>query len=96
LRYSLEWNPAKARQNVEKHKVSFQRAVTIFHDPHAVSIFDEEHSQEEDRWITMGRDDTGTVLVMVHTFRKIDESTYAVRIVSARKATKREREQYEE
>jgi uncharacterized DUF497 family protein len=44
----------------------------------------------------MARDDTGTILVMVHTFRKIDESTYAVRIISARNATKTEREQYEE
>jgi hypothetical protein len=81
---------------MRKHKVSFRRAATIFRDPQAISIFDEEHSEEEDRWVTMGSDDSGTILVMVHTFRRIDESSYAVRIISARKATKREREQYEE
>jgi len=81
---------------LRKHKISFQRAATVFRDPRAISIFDEEHSEEEDRWVTMGSDDTGTILVMVHTFRRIDESSYAVRIISARKATKREREQYEE
>ena len=96
MRYNCDWDPEKAKQNLRKHKVSFQRAATIFRDPHAVSIFDEEHSQEEDRWITMGRDDSGIILVMIHTFGMIDETSYAVRIISARKATKREREQYEE
>jgi len=96
LWYNFEWDLAKAEQNLRKHKVTFQRAATIFRDPRAISIFDEEHSEEEDRWITMGSDDSGTILVLVHTFRKIDESSYTVRIISARKATKREREQYEE
>ena len=96
MRYNCEWDPAKAKQNLRKHKVTFQRAATVFRDPHAVSIFDKEHGQEEDRWITMGTDDSGTILVMIHTFRRIDESSYAVRIISARRATKREREQYEE
>ncbi|MDQ7781673.1 MAG: BrnT family toxin [Desulfomonilaceae bacterium] len=96
MRYNFEWDLAKARQNLRKHHVSFKRAAMVFRDPHAVSIFDEEHSREEDRWITMGTDHSGTILVMIHTFRRIDESSYAVRIISARKATKRERVQYEE
>ena len=96
IRYNCEWDPAKAEQNLREHRVSFQRAVTTFRDPHAVSIFDEEHSGDEDRWITMGSDGSGTILVMVHTFRRIDESSYSVRIISARKATERERKQYEE
>ena len=96
MRYIFEWDPVIAKQNTLKHKVSFQRAARIFRDPHATSIFDEEHSQEEDRWITMGKDDSGIVLVLTHTFRSIDESSNAIRIISARKATKRERKQYEE
>lgn len=96
LQYSFEWDPAKAEHNLRKHKVSFQRAATILSDPRAVSIFDEDHSDEEDRWITLGRDDSGTILVMAHTFRRIGEASFVVRIISARKATKREREQYEE
>ncbi len=75
LRYNLEWDATKAEQNMRKHKVSFQRAARIFRDPHAISIFDEEHSDEEDRWITMGLDNKGTVLVIVHTFRRIVQSS---------------------
>lgn len=52
MRYYFEWDPAKGNVNIQKHKVSFQRAAEVFKDPHAISIFDEEHSQEEDRWIT--------------------------------------------
>ncbi|MGO9122937.1 MAG: BrnT family toxin [Desulfomonilaceae bacterium] len=96
LLYNFEWDTTKAEQNLRKHKVSFRRAATIFGDPRAISIFDEEHSDEEDRWITMGSDNKGTVLVIVHTFRRIVESSYSVRIISARRATKVEREQYEE
>lgn len=95
MRYNFEWDSEKARQNLRKHRVSFQRAATVLRDPHAVSIFDEEHSQEEDRWITMGIDDSGSILVMIHTFRRIDELSHEIRIISARKATKRERQQYE-
>ncbi len=96
MRYDFEWDPAKAEQNLQKHGVSFRRAATILKDPYAVSIFDEEHSGEEDRWVTMGTDDRGTILVMAHTFRRIDESASEIRIIPARKATKRERAQYEE
>jgi uncharacterized protein len=73
LRYNCEWDRTKAQQNMRKHKVSFQRAATILRDPRAVSIFDEEDSSEEDRWITMGKDAGGTILVMIHTFRHVDE-----------------------
>ena len=96
MRYNFEWDPTKAKQNIRKHKVSFQRAGTICRDPHAISIFDEEHSQEEERWITIGRDSGGILLVVSHTFREIDASSYSICIISARKATKREIKQYEE
>ena len=96
MRYYFEWDPDKAALNIRKHKVSFQRAAEVFKDPHAISIFDEEHSQEEDRWITMGSDYNGRILVVSHTFRRIDEDSFRIRIISSKKATKNERKQYEE
>lgn len=96
MRYNFEWDNKKAKQNIRKHKVRFQRAGTIFHDPHAISIFDDEHSQKEERWITMGRDSNGIMLVVSHAFREIDTSSCSIRIISARKATKGEIKQYEE
>jgi len=96
VRYYFEWDPAKANQNILEHKVRFQRAAEVFKDPHAISIFDEEHSQDEDRWITIGKDNTGILLVVSHAFRKIEEELCRIRIISSRKATKNERKQYEE
>ena len=96
MRYDFEWDTTKAKQNIRKHKLSFQRAGTIFCDPHAISIFDDEHSKEEERWTTIGRDNGGNLLVVSHTFREIDVSSCRIRIISARKATKREEKQYKE
>ena len=94
--YSFEWDPRKARQNVLKHKVSFQRAGTIFLDRLQISIFDEGHSQEEDRWVTIGKDSNDVVIVVAHTFSRVDEFSCRIRIISARKATRREKKQYDE
>ncbi|GAB6162196.1 BrnT family toxin [Desulfothermus naphthae] len=96
MRYYFEWNPQKAKTNLKKHKVSFERACTVFKDPNALSIYDEEHSEKEDRWITLGMDINGTLLVVVHTFEQLDENTCKIRIISARKATKKETKQYNE
>ena len=52
MHYNFEWDPGKAKQNPEKHKVRFERAAEIFLDPLAVSIYDEDHSTDEDRWVT--------------------------------------------
>jgi uncharacterized DUF497 family protein len=94
--YHFEWDPNKAKDNVRKHKISFEGASTIFHDPRAVSIFDKEHSESEERWITMGIDINGNLLVVIHTFKQADESNYRIRIISAREATKKETKQYKE
>ncbi|MBU4184717.1 MAG: BrnT family toxin [Proteobacteria bacterium] len=94
MRYYFEWDPSKANENLQKHKISFERAATIFLDPHAISIFDKEHSQDADRWITIGINSSGILLVIVHTFRRIDALSCSIRIISARKATKRETRQY--
>ncbi|MDM8550384.1 BrnT family toxin [Desulfobacterales bacterium HSG2] len=96
MRYNFEWDPVKSKRNIRKRKISFQRAATIFRDPYMISLFDDEHSQEEDRWITIGRDSNGILLVVSHTFREADTSLCYIRIISARKATKQERKQYEE
>jgi hypothetical protein len=96
LRYNFEWDPAKERENTRKHKVSFRRAATVFRDPNQLSIYDEEHSEQEDRWVTMGIDSGGVLRVVVHTFERVDEGLCEIRIISARKATRRESRQYEE
>ena len=94
FQYQFGWDPAKARQNAKKHRITFARAATVFLDPNALSIFDEEHSQDEDRWITLGLDRTGILLVVCHTYREETETSVRVRIVLARKATRTEAKQY--
>ena len=96
MNYNFEWDPGKAKKNLAKHKISFQRASTIFLDPFALSIFDDEHSIDEERWITLGKDSNGILIVVSHTFRKIDLNTCTIRIISARRATRKEGRQYEE
>jgi uncharacterized DUF497 family protein len=96
LKYKFEWDQKKAEANKRKHKISFQRAAAVFRDPYMISVFDDEHSKAEDRWLTMGMDENGILLVVSHTFYKISESQCNIRIISARKATKTETEQYGE
>lgn len=88
------WNPDKAEKNVEKHKVSFEIAQTIFEDPlHLSNLDDEKH--EEERWVSMGRSCKGDIFVVVHTYLEI-QGHEEIRIISARRATKKERRAYEE
>jgi len=90
----FEWDFNKNRYNKQKHGVSFERAATVFLDPRAMSLFDDDHSGEEDRWITIGLDRTGIPVVVCHTYQEQSGNVYRIRLISARKATKREREQY--
>ena len=94
MHYHFEWDPNKAPLNIRSHTVSFHRATGIFKDPCMLTVFDEEHADEEERWVTMGHDEYGIVLVVSHTFRPIDKDHAIIRIIAARKATKRERTQY--
>ena len=94
FQYQFEWDAAKARQNARKHRVTFERGATIFSDQNALSLFDEEHSQDEDRWVTLGLDRTGTLLVVCHTYREETETSARIRIILVRKATKNEAKQY--
>jgi hypothetical protein len=95
FQYQFEWDPAKARQNARKHRISFERGSTIFLDPNALSLFDEQHSEDEERWITIGLDHTGALLVICHTYREETENSARVRLISARKSTKNETKQYQ-
>ena len=87
----FEWDPNKAEANLVKHEVSFQEAMTVFADPLARIFPDEEHSVDELREIIIGHS-AGHQLILVN-FTNIDDR---VRIFSARKATRRERKDYEE
>ena len=94
MQFNFEWEPQKAHSNLVKHGVSFEQAITIFRDPHAISIYDEEHSADEERWLTLGISSTGGLLVVHHTFHEADGETIVVRIISSRKAAKQEELQY--
>ena len=94
-RLNLEWDPDKAKSNLRKHGVTFGQAATVLLDPAMVNLYDEEHSRGEDRWLTLGRSSRGDILVVVHTFDEQSDGNTAVRIISARPATKREIERYE-
>jgi uncharacterized protein len=59
LRYTFEWDPIKAKENLRKHRISFDRAAEVFLDPRAISISDEEHSEHEERWVSLGKDRRG-------------------------------------
>jgi len=94
VQYTFEWNIAKARTNVRKHRISFERAAEIFLDPFMLSIPDEADSGTEERWITIGKDRNNVAVVVVHTFREAEAENTSIRIISARRATKREVKQY--
>jgi uncharacterized protein len=96
LLYTFDWDPDKEASNIQKHKVSFRRAATVFRDPRQVSIYDDEHSQNEDRWITLGVDSGSVIRLVVHTFDQVSEDRCRIRIISARKATGGEILQYQE
>jgi uncharacterized protein len=96
LRYTFEWDPAKAKTNLRKHGIGFDRATEVFLDPLAISIVDEEHSEDEERWISLGKDRRGNILLLIHTFSEVSANECKVRIISARKANKKELRQYEE
>ena len=87
--------PSKSEIEFHKHGVSFEDAATVFQDANALSIFDDEHSIKEERWITLGISSSGRLLVTCHTFQKLDSRTCVIRIFSSRKATKKESKQYE-
>ncbi|MCE4538236.1 BrnT family toxin [Pelomonas sp. P7] len=92
----FEWDPNKARTNLTKHGVAFETAATVLQDALALTVYDEAHSEFEERWFTIGRASNGTLLVVVHTYESLSATEARVRLISAREATPRERRSYED
>jgi uncharacterized DUF497 family protein len=96
IELDITWDAVKAQINLDKHDgISFAQAATVLHDPLALTVFDPEHSDYEERWFTLGRSNEGKLLAVSHTYRPINSTTAQVHIISARKATRHERQQYE-
>ncbi len=87
----FEWDAVKASVNWKKHGISFEEAKTVFYDENAVIIHDPEHSDDEERFVLLGISSASRVLVVIHCYRKKDK---IIRMISARKATKKEAAQY--
>ena len=93
--FEFEWDPRKAELNRLKHGVMFAEAGTVIQDPLARSRRDEEHSEQEERWILLGRSSSGRLLLVVHTYTG-EEDRAIIRLISARMASPAERRQYEQ
>ena len=83
----FEWDPTKAESNLKKHQVSFDEAKSVFYDDFAVQFFDEEHSTDEERFLMLGLSAGAKLLIVCHCERHDGQ---VIRIISARKATRRE------
>jgi uncharacterized protein len=89
--YHFLWDDEKAANNELRHGVSFRTATVAFDDPLSHTFHDLEHSELEDRWVTIGHDHRGTLLVLIYTCNEHEAGGLNVRIISARRATKSER-----
>ena len=89
----FEWDEKKARMNEEKHGISFEEASTVFEDEQGILFEDPDHSLDEDRFILLGISTSAKLLIVCHCYRGTDG---IIRIISARKATHSESEQYRE
>ena len=87
----FEWDTGKAEVNLKKHKVAFAEASSVFADTLGITIYDPDHSKDEERYITIGHSHQGRTLLVAHTDRGD-----RIRIISARELTKTERKAYEE
>jgi uncharacterized DUF497 family protein len=87
----FSWDARKAKHNIKKHKVSFEEAATVFYDENAIEFFDPDHSKDEDRFLMLGLSWRLRALVVSYCLRKKGSE---IRIISARKATKKEEKAY--
>lgn len=83
----FEWDSAKAAATIRRHGVSFEEAQSVFYDEFAVQFFDDDHSSDEERFLLLGMSTGAQLLLVVHCER---EAGHVIRVISARKATKRE------
>jgi len=86
----FEWDPEKAAGNLAEHEISFEEAATVFGDPLGRIVDDPRHSTKEPRYVVLGNSERGHLLAVMFT-----ERAEAIRLISARKATRRERREYE-
>ena len=86
----FEWNQDKAKNNLSKHKVSFEEAKTVFDDPFFIDFFDPDHSDEEDMFIIVGQSHQNRLLIVSFT-----ERSNTIRLISAREVTPIEKDDYE-
>jgi uncharacterized DUF497 family protein len=89
----FSWDPNKEKINRRDHKVSFFDACQVFADQCLLTMYDEDHSAEEERWISMGQISNGKIMVVVHTYKCMQKKEF-VRIISARVANKKESREY--
>lgn len=87
----FEWDENKNQINIDKHGISFEEAMTVFYDPDALVTHDEDHSDDEDRFLILGISEALHLLIVCHCYREENET---IRIISARKANKTEARQY--
>ncbi|MGZ8487268.1 MAG: BrnT family toxin [Candidatus Binatia bacterium] len=96
MRLEFEWDANKARLNLRRHGISFAEAKTVFNDPLLVTFSDDDHSEDEERFISIGLSGFNNVLLVVHTEHETMADLVSVRIISCRNATASERRIYEE
>jgi len=94
--FIFEWNEEKAKTNLQKHKISFEEAETVFDNQFLITFPDDFHSIEEERFISIGYSNINRILLVVHTEQSENADEIVVRIISCRKATALEREIYEQ
>lgn len=89
----FDWDPSKAYINLQKHGISFEEASSAFYDEQARIMYDPDHSQNEERYVLLGVSEESRLLMVCHLYKENDRR---IRIISARRATKDERRQYQE
>ena len=87
----FSWDEEKNKENIKKHGISFEQAQYVFFDENAIVEYDDEHSKDEDRFVIIGSDMEFKILMVCHCYR---ENSKIIRIISARKATRNEQNQY--
>jgi len=95
MEYIFRWDEEKAEANRRKHGILFEEAESVFADEFYVTYSDEKHSDEEERFLTFGNSMRSRLLVVIHTQQEIDPNLTLVRIISCRKVTRKERQNYE-
>jgi uncharacterized DUF497 family protein len=88
------WDAGKATRNLRKHGVSFEEAATVFADPDALEWEDLEHSRKENRFKRLGISSQGRILILVYSYRRMKDDKETLRIITARRASPKEREAY--